>query len=177
MYHQSGEYFWNIGMYLWRADSFLKACQKYSPKIYQDALKIQAAWGTDQEKKVIDEVWAEAEDISIDYAVSEKADNMVLVPASFSWSDIGDWQVVYDVSQKDENGNMIVKLGEEGEIYNIDSRKNLVQFSDRLIALVGVENLVIIDTPDALLVCQKDKAQEVKKVVEALKEKGKKEYL
>ena len=177
MYCQSGEYYWNIGMYVWRADSFLKACQKHSPKIYQDALKIQSAWGTDQEKKVIDEIWAQTEDISIDYAVSEKADNMVLVPASFSWSDIGDWQVVYEMGKKDENKNMIVKLGEEGEILNIDSKQNLIQFSDRLVALVGVENLAVIDTPDALLVCQKDKAQEVKKVVETLKEKGKKEYL
>lgn len=177
MFYKSGEYFWNIGMYIWRADNFLKACEKHSPKIYQDALKIQSAWGTDQEKKVIDEVWAQAEDISIDYAVSEKAGNMVLVPATFSWSDIGSWQVVYDVGKKDDNGDMFVKLGEKGEIYSIDSKQNLVQSSDRLIAIVGVENLVIIDTPDALLVCQKDKAQEVKKVVEALKEKGKKEYL
>jgi len=85
--------------------------------------------------------------------------------------------VVYDVGQKDENGNMIVKLGEKGEIYNIDSKQNLVQFSERLVALVGVKDLVIIDTPDALLICQKEKAQGVKKIVETLKEKGKKEYL
>jgi len=177
MFYKSGEYYWNIGMYIWRADSFLKACSKYAPKIWEDAMKIQAVWGTKEEKKVIDEVWPQAEDISIDYAVSEKADNLVLVPASFDWSDIGSWQVVYNIGKKDENGDMIVKLGEKGEIYNVDSKQNLVQFSDRLIALVGVENLVIIDTPDALLICRKDKAQDVKKIVETLKEEGKKEYL
>ncbi len=177
MFCQSGEYYWNIGMYIWRADSFLKACAKYAPKIYQDALKIQSAWGTKEEKKVIDEVWAQAKDISIDYAISEKADNLVLVPASFTWSDIGSWQIVYEIGKKDENGNLITKLSKEGEIYTINSTNNLVQFSDRLVALVGVKDLIVIDTPDALLVCQKDKAQDVKKIVEILKEKGRKEYL
>jgi len=176
MFCQSGEYYWNIGLYTWRADNFLKACNQYAPKIYQGAMKIQSAWGTKEEKKIFDEVWSQTEEISIDYAVSEKADNLVLIPASFSWSDVGDWQTVYDAGQKDEKGNMIIKLG-KGEVYNVESTQNLIQFSDRLVALVGVKDLVVIDTPDALLVCQKDKAQGVKKIVETLKEKGKKEYL
>lgn len=176
MFCQSGEYYWNIGLYTWRADNFLKACNQYAPKIYQGAMKIQSAWGTKDEKKIFDEVWSQTEEISLDYAVSEKADNLVLIPASFSWSDVGDWQTVYDVGQKDENGNMIIKLG-KGEVYNIESTKSLIQFSNRLVALVGVKDLVVIDTPDALLVCQKDKAQGVKKIVATLKEKGKKEYL
>jgi len=173
---QSGEYYWNIGLYIWRADSFLRTCAKYSPKIYQGAMKIQSAWGEKNEKKVFDEVWGQAEEISIDYAVSEKADNLVLIPASFNWSDVGDWGTVYEAGRKDEKGNMIVKLG-KGEIYHVESSKNLVQFSDRLVALVGVKDLVVIETPDALLVCRKDKAQKVKKIVQLLKEKGKKEYL
>ena len=176
MFCQSGEYYWNIGLYAWRADSFLKACAKYAPKIYQGAMTIQSAWGSKEEKKVFDEVWSQAEEVSIDCAVSEKADNLVLIPASFSWSDVGDWQTVYDAGQKDENGNMIIKLG-KGEIYNVESTKSLIQATDRLVALVGVKDLVIIDTSDALLVCQKDKAQGVKKLVGILKEKGKKEYL
>ncbi len=173
---QSGEYYWNIGLYTWRADSFLKACARYAPKIYQGAMKIQSAWGQKDEKKVFDEVWHQAEEISIDYAVSEKADNLVLIPASFNWSDVGSWQTVYELGSKDKDNNMIVKLG-KGEIYQVGSNQNLVQFSDRLVALVDVKNLVIIDTPDALLVCQKDKAQEVKKIVKLLEEKEKKEYL
>jgi len=99
-----------------------------------------------------------------------------LIPASFNWSDVGDWGTVYEAGRKDEKGNMIVKLG-KGEIYHVESSKNLVQFSDRLVALVGVKDLVVIETPDALLVCRKDKAQKVKKIVQLLKEKGKKEYL
>ncbi len=176
MFCQSGEYYWNIGLYTWRADSFLKACAKYAPKIYQGAMRIKSAWGQKDEKKVFDEIWSQTEEVSIDYAVSEKANNLVLISASFNWSDVGDWGTVYEAGQKDEKGNMIVKLG-KGEIYHIESSKNLVQFSDRLVALVGVKDLVIIDTPDALLVCQKDKAQEVKKIVNLLKGKEKKEYL
>ena len=176
MFCQSGEYYWNIGLYTWRADSFLKACAKYAPKISQEAMKIQAAWGTKDEKKVFDEVWTQAEEISIDNAISEKADNLVLIPASFSWSDVGGWKTVYEAGQKDENGNMIVKLG-KGEFYNVEATQNLIQFSDRLVALVGVKDLVVIDTPDALLVCQREKAQRVKKIVEILKKKKKEEYL
>jgi mannose-1-phosphate guanylyltransferase len=176
MFCQSGEYYWNIGFYTWRADNFLKACKKYAAKIYQGAMKIQSVWGQKDEKEVFDEVWSQAEEISIDYAVSEKADNLVLIPASFNWSDVGDWGTVYELGTKDKDGNMIVKLG-KGEIYQVESSQNLVQFSDRLVALVGVKDLVVVDTPDALLVCQKGKAQGVKKIVEILKKKGEKEYL
>jgi len=174
---KSGDYYWNTGMFTWSSQTFIKSCERNAPKLAGAFKKIHFAWGQNDEKKVIDEVYAVAEDISIDFALAEKADNLALVPASFSWSDIGSWQVIYDVGKKDENGNMIIQLGGKGEIYNVDSKQNLVQFSDRLIALVGVENLVVIDTPDALLVCQKDKSQDVKKIVEMLKEKGKKEYL
>lgn len=174
---KSGEYYWNAGMYIWSVDSLMKACEKYSPKLFEGITKIKNAWGGENEQKVLNEVYAAAEDISIDYAISEKADNLVLVSASFDWSDIGSWQVVWEIGQKDENGNMIVKLKDKGDIYAIDSKDNLVQFEERLVALVGVKDLVVIDTSDALLICQKDKAQGVKKVVEMLKEKGKKEYL
>lgn len=174
---KSGDYYWNAGMFTWSSQSFLKACEKEAPKLAEAFKKIHSAWSQDNEKKIIDEVYNQAEDISIDFALAEKANNMALIPASFDWSDVGSWQVIWDVGQKDENENMITKLDKKGELYNVDSTKNLIQFSHRLVALVGVENLVVIDTPDALLICQKDKAQDVKKIVEILKEKGKKEYL
>lgn len=177
MFMKSGQYYWNAGIYIWKARNLLKAYEKYAPKIFKGAKRIQSAWGSRDEKRVIDEVYAQAEDISVDYAISEKADNLVLIPASFSWSDIGDWQVVFKVGKKNKANNMIVQLDKKGEIYTINSSNNLVQFSDRLLALVDVEGLVIIDTPDVLLVCKKQKAQDVKKMVELLKEKGKLKYL
>ncbi|MBM3205319.1 mannose-1-phosphate guanylyltransferase [Candidatus Shapirobacteria bacterium] len=174
---KSGDYYWNAGMYIWSVESLMKACEKYAPRLFEEIKKIKDAWGEEDEQKVLNKVYAEAEDISIDYAISEKADNLALVAAEFSWSDIGDWKVVWDMGKKDKDGNMIVRLGEQGELLNLESTDSLIQFSDRLVAVVGVKDLIIIDTPDALLVCQKEKSQGVKKVVELLKEKGKKEYL
>ncbi len=174
---KSGDYYWNTGMFTWSSKTFIDSCEKKATKLAEAFKKIRLAWGEKEENKVIDKVYNQAEDISIDFALAEKADNLALIPASFSWSDVGSWQVIWDISQKDENGNVVIKLGEEGELYNFESGQNLIQFSHRLVALVGVENLVIIETPDALLICKKDKSQDVKKIVEILKEKGKEEYL
>lgn len=174
---KSGDYYWNTGMFTWSSRTFLGSCERKAPQLAEAFKKIRSSWGQREEKQTIDEIYNQAEDISIDFALAEKADNLVLIPASFDWSDVGSWQVVWDLGPKDENGNMVIKMGEKGEFYSVKSAKNLIQFSDRLIALVGVENLVIIDMPDALLVCQKDKTQEVKKIVEILKEKGKEKYL
>ncbi len=174
---KSGDYYWNTGMFTWSAKAFIKSVEKNAPSLAESLKKIEAAWGQDDEKKVIDEVYNKAEDISIDYAVAEKADNMALVLASFSWSDVGDWQQVAEKGKKDKGGNVIMSLGKEGEIYAIESKNNVVQYSDRLVALVGLENMIVIDTPDALLVCPKEKSQDVKKMVNLLKEKGKEKYL
>lgn len=102
---------------------------------------------------------------------------MLLVPSTFSWSDVGDWKVAYDISKKDENGNVIIFEKGKGEYVEIDTKNCLVHFSDQLIATIGVENLIIVDTKDAVLVCRKDRAEEVKKLVNLLKDKGKLKYL
>jgi len=174
---KSGDYYWNTGMFTWSAASFIRSVEKNAPDLAASLKKIQSAWGQDDEKRVIDKVYKEAQDVSIDYAVAEKADNMALVAASFSWSDVGDWQQVAEKGEKDKEGNMIVSLNKEGEVYAIESKNNVVQYSDRLLALVGLEGMIIIDTPDALLVCPKNKSQDVKKMVNLLKEKGKEKYL
>ena len=174
---KSDKYFWNANLYTWGANSFLEACKKHAPKIYEGVKKIQAAWNESEEDEVIEDVYKNAESISIDYAISEKADNLLLVPASFNWSDIGDWKVVFEVGKKDKEGNVVVKTGKKGELYNINSNNNLIRFEDRLVALIDVEGLVVVDTKDALLICKKDKAQHVKELVNILKEKNKKEYL
>lgn len=174
---KSGDYYWNTGMFIWSSQAFIKSCENKAPKLAVAFRKIRSAWGQGDEKKIIDEVYNQAEDISIDFALAEKADNLALVPASFSWNDVGDWQAVAEFSPKDENNNSLVQLGKVGEVLSVESSGNLVQYTDKLVALVGVKDLVIIETSDALLVCSKDKSQGVKKIVEALKEKGKKEYL
>ncbi|TSC54414.1 MAG: nucleotidyltransferase [Microgenomates group bacterium LiPW_31] len=172
-----GGYFWNSNLYTWRADSILRAIDKYLPKLSAGLGKIRESLGTKKEEGVIKMVYEEAEDISIDYGISEKANNILLVPADFPWSDIGDWKVAYDVSKKDKDGNVVIFEKGKGEFVGIETKNCLVHFSDELIATIGVEDLIIVDTKDALLVCRKDKAQGVKKLVNLLKEKGKLEYL
>jgi len=147
------------------------------PKLSAGLGKIRESLGTKKEEGVIKMVYEEVEDISIDYGVSEKANNILLVPADFPWSDIGDWKVAYDVSKKDKEGNVVIFEKGKGEFVGIETKNCLVHFSDELIATIGVEDLIIVDTKDALLVCRKDKAQGVKKLVNFLKEKGKLEYL
>lgn len=172
-----GGYFWNANLYTWRADSILRAIDKYLPKLAVGLGKIRKSLGTPQEKRVIKMVYEEAEDVSIDYGVSEKADNMLLVPADFPWSDIGDWKVAYDISKKDKEGNVVIFEKGKGEYVGMETKNCLIHFSDELIATIGIENLIIVDTKDALLIARKDKAQEVKKLVNFLKEKGKDKYL
>lgn len=177
MFLKSGQYFWNAGMYIWQVDSGLQAFKAHTPKIGQGLEKIGQAIGTKKEKEVLEQVYKEAEDISVDYAISEKAKNMLMVVGDFDWSDIGDWKVVYDLGKKDKNGNVIIKHGEEGEHLGIDTKNCLVHFDDELIATVGVENLIIVDAGNLILVCNKGKAQDVKKIVQELKQRGKKKYL
>lgn len=111
---------------------------------------------------------------SIDYEVSEKVENLVVIPGDFGWSDVGDWKVVYDLRSKDSSG---VAASEATELVNVGSENVLVDAGKKLVALVGVEDLIVIDTGNALLIAKNDKTQDVKKVVEKLKAEEKKDYL
>lgn len=172
-----GDYYWNANLYTWRADSILRAIEAYMPKMFAQLELIRASLGTAKESSTMEKVYEEAEEISIDVGVSEKVRNMLLIPSTFSWSDIGDWKVAYDVSRKDKNKNVIICENEGGEFLGLDTQNCLVHFSDQLVATIGVRDLIIVDTKDALLVVHKDRAQDVKKLVNLLVEKKKLEYI
>lgn len=172
----SGQHYWNIGLYAWPVEAFIDACQKYAPKIFKGIEKIEAAIGEDNERSVVEEVYREADDISIDYAISEKVDKMILVPADFGWSDVGDWSSIWDLGKKDDSGNVVISSG-PGELFMIESKNNVIQSGGRFVGLVGLEHYIVIDTKDALLICRKDRAQDVKKVVEYLKANNIKDLL
>jgi mannose-1-phosphate guanylyltransferase len=174
---RQGNYYWNANLYVWSVPVVWKAFRKYAPNIFVGIEKIFQSLGTAQERLVMGETYARAENISIDYAVSEKANNLLLIPATFSWSDIGDWQIVYDLKKKDVNGNVIENFGESGWHLGVDTKNCLIESSGRLIATVGVEDLLVVETNDAVVVCSRERAQEVKKVVEELKKGGRTEYL
>lgn len=169
----SGEYLWNTGLYCWSAQAIFDAFEKFSPNIFEALQQLM------KEKITTQSIAKAYENVgnpnAIDYEVSEKARNILVVPGNFGWSDVGDWKVVYDTHEKDHEGN--VYIGDKAKIINVNSEGNLIELNDRLIAVVGLNNVAIIDTEDAILICPMDKTQDVKKIVEKLKEEKRGEYL
>ncbi len=177
-YLQSGKYFWNANQYVWGAQSFLNALNLHAPKIANGMQKIADALGQKNESETTKSVYEDLPDISVDYAVSEKAKNFIMAIADYGWTDIGDWKEVWENIPKDHGGNVIITKEEnKAEVINIDTTDALIYTDRRLIAVVDVDNLVIVDTEDALLVTTKSRAQSVKKIVEKLKEENRKELL
>lgn len=168
-YLATGNFYWNSGMFCFKAGVILDEMAQHAPQVYAGA---QACWlalkAAQQPSGQMLEIpcaqFEQIPDISIDYAVMERSSNVAVVPSDFGWSDIGSWSAVSDLVQPDSANNRAV-----GEVIFVDSHNTFVQSQDRLVATVGVNNLMVIDTPDALLVAHSDKAQDVKKIVAQLK--------
>lgn len=171
-YVESGEYAWNSGMFIWKASTILKKFEKYLPEIYEDLQKIGDAMNTADELKVIEEIYPKINSISVDYGIMEKADDVFVVPGEFGWNDVGSFDMLGVLHEGDEKGN--IKIGDQ---INIDSKNCITYSSGRLVATIGLENVVVIETGDAVLVCDKNKVQDVKKIVEQLKKDGRTELL
>lgn len=165
----TGRYFWNANMYVWAASTLLEAFKQHKPDLYKKTEKLHDV-KPNQFHKLLPEVYKGAEAISIDYAISEKADNLVLIPGDFGWDDVGDWKVVYDLGKKDLAGNVIMSEDEHIKTLTIESSNNLIHADGRLIALMGIDNMIVIDTPEILMIVPKGRSQDVKKLVERLKE-------
>ncbi|MEW5992845.1 MAG: mannose-1-phosphate guanylyltransferase/mannose-6-phosphate isomerase [Candidatus Zixiibacteriota bacterium] len=168
-YLAAGNFLWNSGMFCFKAGVILEEMAKHAPEVARSAAACWAAMRDSCGKQgsmleIPAEFFADVPDISIDYAVMEKSAQVAVVPGDFGWSDIGSWNAVSQLVEPDENNNRTV-----GETILVDSRNTFIQSEDRLVAGVGIDNLMIIDTPDALLVAHPDKAQDVKKIVAHLK--------
>jgi mannose-1-phosphate guanylyltransferase len=172
----TGKYFWNANMYVWAADVLQEAFKAYMPEMYEVTKELPSMTPAEFHA-ALPALYEKVPAISIDYAISEKATNLVLIPGDFGWNDVGDWKVVYDLGKKDLAGNVIVGDGEVAHTLAINAQNNLIHAGKRLIALVGVNDLIVVDTDEILLIAPKDRSQDVKKIVERLKEEGKKEYL
>lgn len=162
----SGQYLWNAGYYIWSATTLFKDIKLYSPEISQGLEKIFQAFGSTSEQKTLESVYQNAENVQIDVAVSEKAKNLVVIPGEFDWSDVGDWKVIYDTQNKNNDGNVINGNGDHLEI---ETKNCLIESDGRTIVTIGLNDVMIVDTKDALLVCAKNRTQDVKKAVEQLK--------
>jgi mannose-1-phosphate guanylyltransferase len=166
------KYLWNANNYVYQTKAILSEFKAHAPGIYRHIYDVYQALGTANQSSVLKKAYKNVEENSIDYAISEKTKEMVVIPGDFGWNDIGDWKVIYDLSKKDKDGNVVISQGSNGgQHVNLDSNNNLIQFDDQLIATVGVQNLIIIDTGDALLIVSKDRAEEVKGLVKLLKQK------
>lgn len=171
-YLASGEYLWNSGMFLFRASLYLTELEKHQPEMLKACRAAMADTTNDLDFTRIDAVaFAQSPNESIDYAVMEKTDKAVVVPLDALWNDIGSWSSLWDVSEKCEAGNIY-----HGDVLDEDTHNTLVWSDSRLVATVGVEDLVIVETKDAVLVAHKDKAQDVKKIVQQLKEQERPEF-
>jgi len=170
---QAGNFLWNANMFVWRVDTILKLYEKFLPKMYQQLMLIKKSIGTKKERETINKVYPKLEKIAIDYAIIEKAKNILAIPADIGWNDIGDWARLKDELAATEEDNVI-----KAEHVGLDT-KNCLVYSEtkKLITTLGLENIIIVETEDALLVCDKYRSADIKKIVEELKKRKKNKYL
>lgn len=173
-YLASGDYLWNSGMFLFRADAYLEALARHAPDILRAARDSYAGATRDLDFIRIDaDSFARSPSDSIDYAVMEKVDNAAVVPLDCGWSDIGAWSALWDVAERDGEGNASF-----GDVIALDAHDNYLQAAEhRMIAALGIDDLVVVDTPDAVLVAHRDRVQDVKQLVDELKAQGRTEHL
>lgn len=174
-YVESGRYAWNSGMFIWKASLILKKLEEYTPDIYEDLKTIGDATNTPREQEVLHDVYPNIRKISIDYAVMEPSaakGDVLVIPGDCGWNDVGSWDMMDILHEPDESNNILL-----GDVVAVDVKDAVIYSSTRTVTAVDVENIVIVETPDAIMVCRKDKAQEVKKIVDALNEAGRKELL
>ena len=175
----SGEYLWNASMFLWRVEVFLSELARQRPALHAGLTQIAEAWDTPDRAAVLAEVWPGLEKIAVDYAVMEGAaeqGRVATVPGDFGWTDIGDFHNLGDLLPADESGNVVLAPGdEEAEpLVRLADSHGVVAVSagGRLMSLLGLKDVVVVDTPDALLVCARDRAQDVKQLVDDMKTRG-----
>ena len=171
-YVSSGDYVWNSGVFVWKVSVILEKFRTLLPDIYADLEKIAAAFGTPDEQKVLNEVYPNIRSISVDYGIMEKSDDILVVPGEFGWNDVGSWDMMNVLHKEDGNGNIAL-----GDALVLESKNTTVYAGSRLVAVVGTDDLVVVETPDAVMVCPRSKAQDVKKLVDALKEQSRTDVL
>jgi mannose-1-phosphate guanylyltransferase len=161
----SGEYTWNSGMFIWTVKQAMSEFERQQEKMYHQLMQIAPSVDTPEYDTRLEDAWEHIEKISLDYAVMEGAEKMAVIPVDIGWNDVGSWSSMYDVLKLDKYGNAI--KGRQSERVILDTRDTLV-YSDKLVVTIGVEDLIVIETPDALLLCHKDRSQDVKEVVNHL---------
>ena len=178
-YLKDGRYYWNSGIFVWRADAILKAMQKYMPNLHSGLMRIEKAFNSGKIQEITKSVFKELKPQSIDYGILEKVPRdrdsktvkAAVVPADLGWSDVGSWNALDHVLSVDADNNV-----KKGNLISIDNKNSILYCGSRLVASVGLDNMIVVDTPDATLICPRNRAQDVRKVVDILKKRKAKEY-
>lgn len=171
-YLATEEYLWNSGMFVWKISTILDNLKKHMDPTYQGLMKIKEAIGTEEEERILEKVFPTFQSESIDYGIMEKASNIYILPGVFGWDDVGSWLAVGRIKKSNEDGNVV-----NGNIITINCKNNIIEGSNKLIATVGIEDLIVVDTEDATLICDKNSAGNIKKVLENLKICNRDEYI
>lgn len=159
----SDEYYWNSGIFIWQISTLMRAFRDYLPEFFSQLGQMAQVLDAGES---IESIWQTISAISIDVGIMERAEKAAVIPVDIGWSDVGSWAAIHEISQADENGNVIIGT----DCIAFDTKESLIEGNGRLIATIGLDNVVIIDSGDALLVCARDKAQDIKKVVSWLEE-------
>lgn len=174
-YFESGNYLWNSGMFVWKASVILKNFKRFIPDIYNDIMKIGDAMGKDNEYKLVSDIYAKIRSISVDYAVMEPcaaAKDVLVVPGDFGWNDLGSWDMMEVLHDVDENGNIVF-----GDAITVNTTNSIVYSNKKMITTVDIDNLIVVETSDAIMICPKNKAQDVKLITDTLEAMGRTELL
>jgi mannose-1-phosphate guanylyltransferase len=175
-YVDSNRYLWNASMFVWQARTLLDEMRRYLPEVTDALERIAAAWDTPERDRTMHDIWPSIEEVTIDHGVLEKSDRVAVVPGTFGWTDLGDWHgygtVVANATRAEQAGNGNGNLAVNADLLSLDASNAVVFGNGRLVALLGLDNVVIIDTEDALLVCDRSRAQEVRNLVDELKRRG-----
>jgi mannose-1-phosphate guanylyltransferase len=169
---ESGQYSWNSGMFIWRVDRIMEELAEQMPDLYAQLAQIESVLGTPAYEPTLQRIWPEVTPQTIDYGVMEGAEDVVVIPVDIGWSDVGNWSSMREILPADEDGNVVV-----GEHLGLDTRNTILFGRDRLIATIGLEDMIIVDTDDAVLVCPREREQEVRELVRRLREMGRKDLL
>lgn len=171
-YLLQGTYLWNSGMFVWKVSTILKCFDKYMEKTAKGLEVIKEAIGQPNQDDVLNEVFPQLESLSVDYGIMEKAKNIYTIPGNFGWDDVGSWLAVGRIKENDKDGNVV-----NGNVVAIDTKNCVIEGQEKLIATVGLTDIVIVDTKDATLVAAKESAGQIKQILAKLREDGRNEYL
>lgn len=171
-YVQSGEYFWNSGMFIWKISSILDNMKLYLPEMYDKLMQLKSSVGTPTESETLNQIFPTFESISIDYGIMEKASDIYILPGNFGWDDVGSWLAIERIKGTDTDTNTIT-----GNVVTVNSNNCIIEGHDKLIAAVGLKDIIVVDTEDATLICNKATSGDIKKVLEQLKANNLNQYI